>query len=297
MRPAGAVPWFQAAGRVLCTPCARGRHAYVAQGVQAQAAAEGRLCVVGVTGGDPERELATVRLARREHAACVIIAGAAVDRGSGYAHVLAAAGLRPVLCGHPPPGPGLPALTVGYDDAGGAYAITSHLLSAGHRRILFLGQGPGDRLAGYRAALAAFRTPHDPRLEVEGAMERKDGHRMIRDRLAAGPPDFTAVLAGNDLVAAGARQALREHGLRVPGDISLAGFGDLPPSADIDLTTVHVPYEELGRTAVRLALRRGQDRTSAAGHVLLGTHIVVRGSVRPLPGSGAPAVAPRRGPG
>jgi LacI family transcriptional regulator len=181
----------------------------------------------------------------------------------------------------------VPALVVEYDNTGGAYAITSHLLSAGHRRILFLGRHEGyttsdSRITGYRNALADHRVPHDPGLEVDGTMERSEGYRMIRERLAAGPPDFTAVFAGNDLIAAGARQALREHGLRVPDDISMVGFDDLPPSADIDLTTVHVPHEELGRTAVRLALERGQDKAAPGRHVLLGTHIIVRDSVRPL---------------
>jgi LacI family transcriptional regulator len=74
------------------------------------------------------------------------------------------------------------------------------------------------------------------------------------------------------------RDALRERGLRIPDDVSLVGFDDLPPAADIDLTTVHVPHEELGRTAVRLALR--SETPGAAQHVLLGTHIVVRDSVR-----------------
>ncbi|GAA5049510.1 DNA-binding LacI/PurR family transcriptional regulator [Thermocatellispora tengchongensis] len=63
------------------------------------------------------------------------------------------------------------------------------------------------------------------------------------------------------------------------GDVSLAGFDDLPPAADIGLTTVHVPHEELGRTAVRLAL---SNETPVAEHLLLGTHIIVRDSVRPL---------------
>ncbi|TMR19255.1 LacI family transcriptional regulator [Nonomuraea turkmeniaca] len=272
-------------------------YAHVAQGVQAQAALEGKLCIVGTTGGDSERELATVQLMRQEHAECVILVGNVVndeayrERMAEYARALALAGSQLVLCGRPPLGPGVPALVVEYDNTGGAYAITSHLLSAGHRRILFLGRRDGyttpeSRVAGYRKALADHRVPHDPGLEVEGTMERLEGYRMVRQRLAAGPRDFTAIFAGNDLIAAGARQALREHGLRVPDDVSMVGFDDLPPAADIDLTTVHVPHEELGRTAVRLALGRGQDQAGIqagmAEHVLLGTHIIVRDSVRPL---------------
>jgi LacI family transcriptional regulator len=265
-------------------------YAHVAQGVQTQAALEGKLCIVGTTGGDPERELATVQLMRQEHAECVILVGNVVnndayrERMAEYARALDAAGSRLVLCGRPALGPDVPALVVEYDNTGGAYAITSHLLSAGHRRILFLGRHdgwttPDSRITGYRDALADHRVPHDPGLELEGRMERADGYRMLRERLAGGPPDFTAVFAGNDLLAAGARQALREHGLRV----SMVGFDDLPTAADIDLTTVHVPHEELGRTAVRMALeQRGQDRMGQPDHVMLGTHIIVRDSVRPL---------------
>ncbi|MEU6408300.1 LacI family DNA-binding transcriptional regulator [Microbispora sp. NPDC046933] len=265
-------------------------YAHVAQGVQDQAVREGRLCIVGTTGGDPERELATIQLMREQHAEAVILVGNIVadeayrERMADYARALAAAGSRLVLCGRPPLGPDVPAIVVEYDNTGGAHAVTSHLLSAGHKRILFLGRRTGyttpeSRIAGYRAALAAHRVPHDPGLEVDGTMERREGYRMMRERLDSGPRDFTAVFAGNDLIAAGAREALRERGLRIPDDVSMVGFDDLPPAADIDLTTVHVPHEELGRTAVRLALE--SESTGSAQHVLLGTHIVVRDSVRP----------------
>ncbi|GAA3222317.1 LacI family DNA-binding transcriptional regulator [Nonomuraea helvata] len=276
---------------IVVTSVVSPHYAHVAQGVQDQAAREGRLCIVGTTGGDPQRELATVRLLREEHAEAVILVGnmpaddAYRERMADYARALAVAGSRLVLCGRPPLGDDVPAIVVEYDNTGGAYAITSHLLSAGHRRILFLGRRTGyttpeSRIAGYRAALAAHRVPHDPALEVDSVvMDRRDGHRMMRERLDAGPRDFTAVFAGNDLIAAGARAALRERGLSVPGDVSLVGFDDLPPADDIDLTTVHVPHEELGRTAVRLAL--DTDTPGTSQHVMLGTHIVVRDSVRP----------------
>ncbi|MEV4110720.1 LacI family DNA-binding transcriptional regulator [Nonomuraea sp. NPDC049695] len=276
---------------IVVTSVVSPHYAHVAQGVQDQAAREGRLCIVGTTGGDPQRELATVRLLREEHAEAVILVGnmpaddAYRERMADYARALAVAGSRLVLCGRPPLGDDVPAVVVEYDNTGGAHAITSHLLSAGHKRILFLGRRTGyttpeSRIAGYRAALAAHRVPHDPALEVDSVvMDRRDGHRMMRERLDAGPRDFTAVFAGNDLIAAGARAALRERGLSVPGDVSLVGFDDLPPADDIDLTTVHVPHEELGRTAVRLAL--DTDTPGTSQHVMLGTHIVVRDSVRP----------------
>ncbi len=266
-------------------------YAHVAQGVEAQTAVEGRLCLIGTTGGDAERELAMVKFMREQHAEAVILVGNVVadekyrKRMSQYAHALAAIGSRLVLCGRPPLGPDGPAVVVEYDNAGGAFAATSHLLSAGHERILFLGRRPGyttaeGRLAGYRKALDAHRVPHDPALEVEGTMEWHEGHRMMKDRLATGPRDFTAVFAVNDLIAGGAHRALLEQGLRVPDDVSMVGFDDLPPSLDLDLTTVHLPHEEIGRTAVRLALEH-EARGGTPPHVILGTHLVVRDSVRP----------------
>ncbi|MEU4746545.1 LacI family DNA-binding transcriptional regulator [Actinosynnema sp. NPDC023658] len=240
-------------------------YAHVAQGVETQAAAEGRLCLIGTTGGDPERELAMVKFMLEQHTEAVILVGNVVideryrERMSQYAHSLSGIGSRLVLCGRPSLGPDVPAIVVDYDNAGGAFAATSHLLSAGHRRILCLGSRPGyttadGRLAGYRRALEAHHVPHDPALEVEGTMEWHEGYRMMRERLAAGPRDFTAVFAVNDLIAGGAHKALTEHGLKVPDDVSMVGFDDLPPSNDLDLTTVHLPHEEIGRTAVRLAL-------------------------------------------
>ncbi|MFI5916240.1 LacI family DNA-binding transcriptional regulator [Dactylosporangium sp. NPDC051541] len=267
-------------------------YGHIAQAVESQAAEEGRLCLISTTGGDLHRELAAVKLMLQEHTDAVILVGNVVDndeyrrRMAEYAHALAAAASRLVLCGRPPLGPRVPAIAVEYDNAGGARAATAHLLSAGHRRILYLGHKPGfttseGRLAGYRAGLAAHGVEPDESLEVTGVnLERAEGYRLMRERLRAGAPDFTAVFAANDQLAAGARQALLGHGLRVPEDVSLVGYDDLPPAADIGLTTVHLPHDELGRTAVRLALGRAPDR--AEDHVVLGTHVVVRQSVRPL---------------
>jgi LacI family transcriptional regulator len=269
-------------------------YAHVAQGVQTQAAQEGRLCLISTTGGDAARELASVQLMREAHADAVILVGNVVAndeyraRISQYAHTLAAAGSQLVLCARPPLGPDVPAIAVEFDNTGGAQAITSHLLSAGHQRILYLGHRPGyttseGRIAGYREALAAHRVAHDPGLEIEGTLERHEGYRMMKQQLDAGRTDFTAVFAANDLIAAGARRAMLAKGLCIPDDISMVGYDDLSPSADIGLTTVHVPHEELGRTAVRLALQRENNGAAAtADQVVLGTHIVVRDSVQPL---------------
>jgi LacI family transcriptional regulator len=90
------------------------------------------------------------------------------------------------------------------------------------------------------------------------------------------------VFAGSDAIAVGVLGALEEAGLRVPRDVSLVGYDDIQLAGDLrpQLTTVHVPYEELGRTAVRMALDGGRGPEGRpAQRAVLGTHVVVRDSV------------------
>jgi LacI family transcriptional regulator len=272
-------------------------YAQVAEGVEAEAAERGWLCVVGATGGDPQREMDFVQLMREEGARLVILVGGVVEddayreRVTHYAHALDASGARLVLCGRPAPDPDIPALVVEFDNRAGAHALTGHLLSAGHRRIVFLGGLPGNtaldaRVAGYRAALAEHGLPPEAAHVVDCGLGRGAGHRAMAE-LLKGDHDLTAVFAGDDMVAAGAIRAIAEAGLRVPHDISVVGYNDVPLAEDFNppLTTVRTPSQELGRAAVRIALR---DPEQAAGaHHLLGTHIVVRDSVAaPPPGRG-----------
>lgn len=261
---------------------------YIARGVEQQAAEAGRLCLVVGTMGDPEREIAAVELMREQHADAVILIGGVVP-GSDYlarmarlAGALDSTGSRMILCGRPGLGDDIPAYTVDYDNEGGAYAATSYLLSAGHRRILHLGGPVGHTTAvpreqGYRRALAAHRVAPDPALVTSGGLNKASGYRLMKERLAAGL-DFTATFAASDQMAAGALVALREAGLRVPDEMSLVGYDDVPLATDVtpNLTTVHVPHDELGRTAARVAL----NQPTTHRRTVLGTHVVVRDSVR-----------------
>ena len=277
-------------------------YAQVAEGVEAEAASRGWLCLVGTTGGDPQRELEFVQLMREEGARLVILVGGVVEddayreRVAHYAQALDSAGARLVLCGRPAPDPDIPALVVEFDNEAGAHAITGHLLSAGHRGIVFLGGLPGNtaldaRVAGYRAALAEHGLPPEAAHVVDCGLGRAAGHRAMAQllketattQLRKETPDFTAVFAGDDMVAAGALRAIAEAGLRVPHDISVVGYNDIPLAEDFNppLTTVRTPAEELGRAAVRIALR-DPEHAAGARH-LLGTHIVVRDSVQPPP--------------
>ena len=268
--------------------------AAMAHGVEQEVAARGRLSLVCATHGDPEQELRMVDLMRRQHAKAVILVGGADDldeyrsRMARFARSLDAAGSRLVLCGRPPLDAEVPATVVEYDNENGAFAAVSHLLAAGHRRILVL---PGaerfttaeGRLAGYRRALDAHGTAFDPKLVLHTEYTRGAGEQAARELLAE-HPDVTAVFAGSDQIALGVMDVLREAGREIPRDISIVGYDDVPQARAVfpKLTTVHVPYEQMGRTAVRLALERverGVDQRGVEEHVVLGTHLEVRDSV------------------
>ncbi|MER6558147.1 LacI family DNA-binding transcriptional regulator [Streptomyces sp. NPDC001027] len=274
--------------------------AHVAKGVEGTAALRGWLSLVGTTGDDPERELALVNMMRQQGVAAVVLLGGAYDhdayqlRMARFARSLDAAGSHLVLVGRPPLESDVPATTVDYDNESGGYAMASHLLSAGHRRVLVL-PGPArlttaqGRLQGTRRAFEAYGAPFDPGLVRHGAYDDEHGYAAVEAALHE-TPDFTAVLAGTDVVAAGAMQAVRAAGLRVPDDVSVTGYDDTPLASRLTprLTTVHVPYEEMGRVALRaVADRREGAGASArrkggeAEHLVLGTHVVVRDSVRP----------------
>ncbi|MET7853767.1 LacI family DNA-binding transcriptional regulator [Streptomyces avermitilis] len=271
---------------------------HVAKGVEGAASLRGWLSLVGTTGDDPERELALVNLMRQQGVAAVILLGGAYDfdeyqlRMGRFARSLDAAGSHLVLVGRPPLEGNVPATTVDYDNEGGAYAMAGHLLSAGHRRILVL---PGHaelttaqgRLRGARRAFEAYGMPFDPGLVLHGTYAYEHGYDAVEESLRR-KLDFTAVLAGTDVVAAGAMQALRTAGLRVPEDVSVVGYDDIPLASQLtpQLTTVHVPYEEMGRVALRAVADRreagaGRRKGGDGDHLVLGTHIVVRQSVQP----------------
>ena len=142
----------------------------------------------------------------------------------------------------------------------GADMATSHLLSLGRRRIAFIGssQEPHsfeDRLTGYRKALARAEIPLDQKLIVLGEFQQQSGYILIRDLLERGIiPD--GVFAENDLIAMGAVQGILDSGRRVPADISVIGFDDIPIAShrEIQLSTIHQPKYRIGRRAAEIML-------------------------------------------
>jgi LacI family transcriptional regulator len=178
---------------------------------------------------------------------------------------------------------GLPAATVAIDEAGGAAAMVRHLIRHGHRRIGLLAgledDESGERIAGYRRALDEGGLPRDAALEIAANATEDGGYDAAR-RLLALDELPTAVFAVSDAMAVGALGALREAGIAVPGDIAVAGFGDLPIARYVTpaLSSVRVPAFELGRLAIDrmlLAIARGGR---SASHDMLECSVVPRDS-------------------
>lgn len=268
-------------------------HNRVASGIEQQAVTEGRLCIVCSTRNNPDREIALLESLRQHNTEAVVLIGGTVatphytERISRFARILDASGSRLVLCGRPSPAPDLPITVVDYDHEGGAHAAVSHLLALGHQRIALLG-GPRDhtttklRAAGYRRAHEEFGVAPDDGLLFLGGADRAFGYETVRSHLGAGSSlPYTAAFCFDDYIAAGAMTAAREGGLTLPDDLSLIGYNDEPICADlhVPLNSVHVPFDELGRAAVRMALRRHEPMYSDQ-NAMLGTHLVVRKSVR-----------------
>jgi LacI family xylobiose transport system transcriptional regulator len=177
------------------------------------------------------------------------------------------------------PDPDVP--SVGSANWAGGLAATRHLTDLGHERVAII-TGPDDmlcslaRLDGYRSAMAMAGLRTDPGLVRFGDFHVQGGFEHAMD-LLDGPDRPTAVFAGSDLQALGVLEAARLKGLRVPEDLSVVGYDDVPLAqwSSPPLTTVHQPLRSMAEEAARMLLR--PDGPGTAGRrIELATHLVVR---------------------
>jgi len=173
---------------------------------------------------------------------------------------------------------------VDIDNRGGARAAVAHLAGLG-RRVIATIAGPRDmgagidRLAGYRDGLEEVGLAGGADLQAEADFSHDGGMTAMAGLLAA-RPDIDAVFAASDLMAAGALQALRAAGRRIPDDVAVVGFDDSPLAATTEppLTSVRQPIEEMGREMVRLLIESMERTDPIPRHVVLGTELVRRAS-------------------
>jgi LacI family repressor for deo operon, udp, cdd, tsx, nupC, and nupG len=179
--------------------------------------------------------------------------------------------------------------TISLDNRGAAKAMTQHLIDLGHRRIGLI-KGPRsspltqDRVAGYEDALFDAAIPRDPVLICHGDFTLQAGFDGAGIMLSL-PERPTALFCENDEMAIGALKRIKQQGLRVPQDISLVGFDDIPFAAYCDppLTTIAQPAEIFGRTAVEMLIALIEKKPLPQRHVVLPFELALRGSTATLP--------------
>lgn len=172
------------------------------------------------------------------------------------------------------------------DNPGGARAAVSHLLERGRERIATITGSPDIhatqcRLEGYREALREAGLRYDRGLVAQGDFTEEGGHRAMRELLLR-EPTLDAVFCASDVMASGARLALREAGRDVPDDVAMIGFDDSTIARLLDppLTSVRQPLEEMGREMARLLLAQiaGDAHGAEPQHLVLPTELVHRRS-------------------
>ena len=251
----------------------------VLQGVQTVARQHRLATVVSeLRGQAPGYSWVEEVLARRPTGVISVFTGPTDEEG----HQLRSRGI-PFVIIDPTGEPGHESPSVGAGNWSGGLSATRHLLQLGHRRIGYLAGPAGrtttrHRLEGHREALTAAGLAGDAeRLTVQGAYDRAAGYDGALELLRR-EPGLTAIMAANDTVALGVCAALRDRGLRIPEDVSVTGFDDLPFAVDAmpALTTVRLPLHDAAARAGRLVL--GRENPPPGGVTTFPTELMVRQS-------------------
>lgn len=174
-------------------------------------------------------------------------------RENSFVKQLVEHGIPLTFIGKPEPDVDVPYVNV--DNEHGAYLATEHLIQRGRHRVgiipaLYNTAGE-DRYTGYQHALQAYGMPFDEHLVSEGDFSQESGYSAMKTLLKQSPD---AVFVSSDIMAIGAQRAIREAGLRIPEDIAMVGFDDLPQAAlaEPPLTTIRQPISQLGPTALAM---------------------------------------------
>ena len=237
--------------------------------------------LIANTDNDPERERVDLEAMRARQVDGFVAATARQDHG--LLDEIAASGVPLVLVNRRVEDGSLPSATA--DDHAGARLAVEHLVSLGHRQIAHLA-GPQDastgrgRHEGFAEAMRAAGL--EPSLvRVGRAFTEPEGARLCEELLDADEP-FTAIVAGNDLMALGCYDVFAARGIDCPGEVSVVGFNDMPFADRFSppLTTVGIPHYEIGVAAADLLLELLRDGGEGPREVVLPAHLIVRGSTR-----------------
>ena len=233
------------------------------------------------TDNDPAREAAAVEAMHARNVEGFVFATARLEHP--LIEQLAAADFPLVLVNRRLARTDIPSVTS--DDVSGVAMAMRHLVELGHRRIAHLA-GPQDlstgvaRLRAFRQALEDHGLEHVPERVVACQGWTQAAGAEAADRLFDSGAEFTAVFAGNDLLALGCYDALARRGLRCPGDVSVVGFNDIPfiDRFNPPMTSVRIPQYDIGAEAARLLLEELREPTRHPRSVVLPLKLRVRGS-------------------
>jgi LacI family transcriptional regulator len=252
----------------------------VLQGLSQAAERKGYHILVNLVPPESQGESVT-EILQEHHVDGIVVSGPLVhDKVLAHLHNQ---GAHIVLLGQIP-NSDIPFIDI--DNVRGAMQATRHLITLGHQRIGLITNASteytasADRLIGYRRALEAHDIPFEKHLVRYGNFTPQSGAQAM-DELLSIDPRPTAVFVASDTVALGALQSIRAHGLRVPQDIAIVGFDDIPLAEFMEppLTTIHLPADGLGWGAadmlIKLINNTYPDRTPK---VLLETEVVIRRS-------------------
>jgi LacI family transcriptional regulator len=239
------------------------------------------------TDNDPGREQWQIQHLRSRQVEGLIVATARVNHP--LMEQLHREGVVMVMVNRRPEGVDVPSITP--DDAAGVELAVRHLAELGHTRIAHVA-GPQSTSTGvsraraFRAAVRDLGLDDDPALVTTAdSWSETAGADGLRRLLDAGT-EFTAIVAGNDLIALGCYDVFFERGIECPAEMSVIGFNDMPFLDKLrpPLTTIRIPHQQIGAEAARLLLDSLADPSRPARSVLLPLSLVVRGSTAPAGG-------------
>ncbi len=254
----------------------------VVSGIEETADQHGFSVLIANSNAEPEREVRVARKFEERRVDGIIVTSSRV--GAQYVPLLSQMQVPIVLLNNQHPSQFAHSVMIANTQA--SLDVTRHLIGLGHSRIAYLGdryghQSDTERFSGYLQALEAAGLHFEPELAVHGDGKAEGAAAAISALLALADPP-TAIFCYNDMSALGAIRAIRDHGLRIPTDISIVGFDDLYISQYLDppLTTVRQPMPQMGRMAMETLLRifAGGD---AEYDLKVPGELIVRGSTAP----------------
>ena len=160
------------------------------------------------------------------------------------------------------------------------YEIVAHLAALGRTRLAFVGPSTNDRADAFLHALDHHHLPHDEHFCIETRWSSESAYDAVAALLNNQKKAFDALVCGSDIIAIGAIRAAKEYDLRIPDDLAITGFDDIPFAQDLDppLTTIHVPQKVLGELAARRVIERVTAPDLPAVIQTVPTKLVVRAS-------------------